>query len=876
MPTYDHMRVGAFRLTADTVMRRTYRLLRFPATWKPALRALSAAATRRTNGEPVRIAITALNSALTALVPDLLVVARKVSVEAGDEDWLYSYHPVPPRALFTVIAAWIRAHEAPQQVIDQTLTAIRADDLVWREISLDLADKDSRALAFRLLPMEAAAILTQPTAGCPYGDTLIAQFRRCPTDTGAEIMSWPPFGTDSGAPFSVTTRITAQTHPFSNDLNLYLHVGTRRWMPEFGSLSMQHGHNVFLAPTLPYLPGLSNSRHFTKAKIELARLGTRADGKPDWGARWDDKLARLLAETGCLARLPDPRQLRANPLDWLHRDGDAAALVYRTGMLKREQVSAGLSLTDRAPVLDWAEQILAPHLTLTPPLARTNAPVYTTTRTNTPDPDPVRLCTEAANLTGGRLDIELFTGEQSTQHTLDALTARLGVVMPTLAELRDAPRIVATDKLAVHLRLLALPEITADLEPDRDVTSRTQRREQAVTDRAERIQTALPAAEHPTIAIVEIGGLDTYKGPRRAMDPKFAIRHGLLRTGRLSQFLTPVVTPTRPPRTRKDGSEPADPNRQRAISAVNDLLRQLGVRAAPLPNPKPGTIARRPAILGLWVIRQNEGDVWGTTRQVPVAVFIDPTGHTIMVRTPDVEWTPLHRGLLTIGRQHVFANQRRAPQEITRFVEQAIREVVGEYPDTLLLTHAQNLRAGWSFIANTNLVMDTLGFGTGTSTPIGRFQGLRHVRIRTDVDNETPECYAVNDEQSGHSQGVWAIDGHRMFGSTGSKPVTAGNTIHGASKITPWLNRAGETKPPNPKADVWNPQFIELTVAGIQHGDDPRHWATLAHELRWAAPYVNSPTTLPWPLHLAKQIGEYLIPTEVDDADLASGDELDS
>jgi hypothetical protein len=76
-------------------------------------------------------------------------------------------------------------------------------------------------------------------------------------------------------------------------------------------------------------------------------------------------------------------------------------------------------------------------------------------------------------------------------------------------------------------------------------------------------------------------------------------------------------------------------------------------------------------------------------------------------------------------------------------------------------------------------------------------------------------------------------------------------------------------------ADVWNPQFIELTVAGIQHGDDPRHWATLAHELRWAAPYVNSPTMLPWPLHLAKQIGEYLIPTELDDGDLATY-EIDS
>jgi hypothetical protein len=74
------------------------------------------------------------------------------------------------------------------------------------------------------------------------------------------------------------------------------------------------------------------------------------------------------------------------------------------------------------------------------------------------------------------------------------------------------------------------------------------------------------------------------------------------------------------------------------------LFRQLGVRARPFPAPRPATVENQPAFLALWLIRQNEGDFWGTTRQVPVAVYIDPSGQDIMVRSPDVEWMPLHRG----------------------------------------------------------------------------------------------------------------------------------------------------------------------------------------------------------------------------------------
>ncbi|MEU8024217.1 RNaseH domain-containing protein [Micromonospora haikouensis] len=86
------------------------------------------------------------------------------------------------------------------------------------------------------------------------------------------------------------------------------------------------------------------------------------------------------------------------------------------------------------------------------------------------------------------------------------------------------------------------------------------------------------------------------------------------------------------------------------------------------------------------------------------------------------------------------------------------------------------------------------------------------------------------------------------------------------SKLIPG-ERKGKITAPKAKAQVWNPQFIELLVAGIQHGDQPEHWAALAHDLRDAAAYVRNTTILPWPLHLAEQIEQYLLPTKIADLD---------
>jgi len=835
------------RLNPAAPIERGYHLMRFPGRWKGPLRRLAAA---RRGGDVVSIPIKSLNAAITALVPDCVVTLEYAGRGDDDQEWLLAHRDVNPAAIFNIVAAWVRSQKAAPEQIAQTLSQLHASDLGWSPVSINLSAPDQVKRAMRLLPMDMAATLSRPDAHCDHNNL---RFLRCPTDTGAELISWPPERIEDQTPFSVMIGITTQTLPTSDELLIYLSFGVRRWVPVRPKLSLAHAHSVYIAPTVPYLTEAGNSRHFGVAKIKATRV-KGDDGTMTYLPQWDDTLAEVLRELGCLDRLPDPQQLIDKPLDYLQRVGDSAALVYKTGMVRSEKVSAGLSLADREPLVEWVASELEPHLELAAPLPREKTVVYKGLSGIGSEAISAEYLSEVL---GPRLTIELMTDtSEATSYALERLSARLGVAVPEAKDLDEAETLIELGPIRVGLRKLNRPTVVADLD-----RAAGQTKQAAVEKRVDHIADALGHVEHPTATLVEIAPAEAYQNAKRGSDPKFAIRHGLVRTGRLSQFVNPVVPPKRPGRTRPDGST-SDANRERFAAAVDELFRHLGVRPSPLPAAVTGTLARQPALLALWMIRKNKTHLYGIARQVPVAVLVDPTGRHIQVRAPKVDWKPLHEGLVDIGRLYVNAELKCGPEDVARFIKETIGEATAAYPDTLLLTHAQNLRSVWDMLANTRISLDTIAYGAGEAEPISKVPGLRHVRVRGSSGGETPECYGVNEDGSGQPKGLWRFLRSRVFGSTSGKPSTHSGALMGVSKIVPQEYR-GKPAAPKPKAQVWNPQFIELFVAGLQDGDRPEHWAALAHDLRDAAPYARDTIALPWPLHLAGQIEEYLLPTRI-------------
>lgn len=838
---YDALAVTIMRLDPANPIQRVYHAMRFPGRWKAPLRQLAQAA----RGGVARIPISSLNETVTAVIPDCVVMLSPATGGDNDHDWLLAYHPVDVAAIFGLVTAWVRSQPAPPEQIQRTLSQLSAADLSWSPLEIT-PDLPFSQLA-RLIPMEAAATLTQRDAKTPMGNL---RFLRCPTDAGAELISWPPLHVGRAALYSIRLGISVQTVPTSSESLVFLSFGVRRWMASPARLTVDRGYPVFLASAAPSLYGLTPSPHFSRAAIKLAAV-SQGDGRSARRPRWDDALTGVLEAAGCFNALPDPEEVVAEPTKFLEWNGGAVALAYRQGMAARETVSDGLSASDRSQLMSWIVGELEPQFRPVGPLARERCTIYKGLASHAEGTIAPAVLLDAI---GPRLTIELFAESDVTARcALDELGQQLGARLPDADMLGEAETLINFGPVTIGVRRLVPQGVPADL------AGRDRREQTTAVMRTALVLERLGHANHPTITLVEFSERDLGKGKDRYTEQRSALRRVLLDSGRLSQFLAPAGESVKSSRLRA-GQDLVDAIRQQVSFAVDDLLRQLGVRATPLPAPAPNTLTGGPALLAIWMTSQQRG-ARGAQRQVPVAVLADPTGRRVHVRTPATDWLPLHRGLIEISRAYGQPGHKYGSEETTRFIKEVVEYASTAYRDTLTLTHAQNLRSMWTFLANRQVELDTLHLDTGSRRPISELPGVRHVRVRTMEGGETPECYGISDSRIGHSAGLWRYLAPRLFGSTTGKPAMHKDASASTSKIAPSI-RAGRSAMPNPVAPVWNAQFVELLVAGLQAGDWPEHWAALAHDLRNAAPYYHGSTTLPWPMHLAMQVQEYLPPLE--------------
>ncbi|MFI9009917.1 pPIWI_RE module domain-containing protein [Actinosynnema sp. NPDC053489] len=837
---YNTLAVTVLQLAPEHALDHELYAMRFPAAWKNSLLSLARVASRT---RVTHLSITSLNDAITAVLPDCIVAANRFDGnDEAEHDWLFAYRPVAPARILELVDAWIRAQNGSQEHTDRALAQVRAADLTWSAVRIDTNTPPDRL--FRLLPMMVANTLTRPDVAPSPGDL---QFLRVPSAQGAELMSWPPRGVESQMPFSVTIRISLHTRPFDSHPVIHLAFGTRRWMPVRGWLSPNQIYPVYLRsePNASLPP---DDHHFRLAKIEYGPKPRRR-GRDAWRPRWNDELTAVLNEAGQLGALPDAGHIVEKPMEGLSPNGDAAALPYRWGMLPWIKARDGLSVTDREALLSWAANELAPDLVLNPLLLRVRRTIYKgLSRGTRSSIAPENL----SDVVGSYLNIELVTQSVVTaQHALDRFTERLGMPLPRADELNATETRVSAAHITIGLRRITSVHTSAGADADNGPMQAT------IDAKIDAITSTLGRTAHPTITLIELDEADdTGKGSYDNDSPASALRQALLRTNRLSHVVTTPTVPNTLPRRQQDQNSPA--THARLSNAVDDLLRQLGLRPTPLPAPTRGTVTRPPALVGIWMMRPGPRTANHPQHAMPLAIRTTPDGRRIFIRTPTTNWQPLASALLDPSLQLTEYDHKITREDSIRFIRTTIDDVVSNNPDTLLLTHAQNLRRTWEFIRDDRIEHDTLQFdGDAGPTPICALPGLRHVRVRTSENDETPECYGIKGELIGQSSGLWMMHGPRLFASTGGKPATHMDALKGRSKIMT-VSRHGVPTEPDPRAPVWNAEVVELLVAGLQDGDRPADWAALAHDLRNAEPYSPWTVSLPWPLHLAQRMESYL------------------
>lgn len=857
MPQYDELRTTAFLLRADAAerLRGAYSALTFPQAWvDPLLQHLNGEA-----GQKRTVPIGALNRSIRALVPDVAAVARGVSRADHAGPWLYSADPPEPANLEPLIHAWVQTLvENDGPATGQLWSQLDATLLRWQRVrpgELGWPDKEPTALAdtagataavaalpphlFHLVPEILVAELlgrSDRPDGFPRG------FRRypAPDGRGVELLSWPPlYVTDRRGewPYSYRVSVSVQTIPFQPLPVVHIGSGIRRWCPR-PPRSAGRSISLCMLSELPWLPAGQLSHSFRVAQLRWQRTGTA------FTLGWHRKLASIFDHLKLERPLPDLAELTADPT-CLFDGKPAAALVHATataGYVHRAPV--GTHARERAQLYEWIANTLGDLLTPATALRRTGSVTIkpqTTTAT-------ARRAGLARATDAGHLHINMLWDSPEVQTAvIDAINDDLEIE-PTGTP--DQRLTWTTPELTVATDFIKIGALGAPLDLDQTIRHPALQLRRAVDERRRTVQERL-AAVPGCAALVEIRDAAQFTNPRT--DPKRALRLGAADAGRLSQFL---VSPA-------DG-ESSDSIEQRATSAWTDLRRQLSPRVTQPAITVRGGVPDPIDYIAIWMIRQNASTYAWDRVQLPVAIWASSDSPRVYCRARGMtEWMDYKDALLTIATKTSSGLGRCDEADTARFIDDVLTSATTPDRPVLLLTHAQNLRSAWPGLQNGQLLPDVIALGA-VNQPATAYPQLRHVRVRADSDDETPQGYGRTADRVGLPSGLWAHPGStRVFQSVGSKPAAAKR--HGSpmgSRLETRTTRSGhdviETAP------GWNPQLVELTVAAQQPGDDPVTWAAIAHALRRASDTYDGDLILPLPLHLAMLTKEYALPDSAD------------
>ncbi|HEY3683832.1 MAG TPA: DUF3962 domain-containing protein [Streptosporangiaceae bacterium] len=856
------------------------RVLPFDETWRDAFLRLYQQSRPAAKGLPV----TRLNRLALAIAPGVITTGRNVSA-APSAPWLYARHEVPPEPVRALVLAWVRMMapaEAAGIELDRALQAIGDTGPTWSVEEIDLLEsgltEGGTAAPANHLYLLLAEWLAARLATRPYRtDGSELRFRVVGRDQGAELVSWPPQKYDTNGRtwfYSATVTITVQTVPFDPRFRVHTSSGIRRWATgERTRPRRGRGATVLFDVPVPW-PDLEaaearlipNSMKFDPQKGELA-----------WRSQ---SPAELIDDLDLMRTYPKPGDLAASPERFIRGwHGIRAGIVFSEGM-GSHAVGKGLMSGERADLDTWVEEGLRPYFRRVPDLERIKPALSPKRLPKLRDKDlreqpelyaqnvkehvTARRSALRAALGGRPLDIEIFWEHRSTRdQVITDLSDLLGLA-PSGTLLTDDEQVWRVAHLDVHVRSAPIGSLGAPL--DLPSGSRSAALDQAIRTRYQEVRERLGAANGdtsstPTLAFVEIG--DRAHFASADSDPKYALRLGFARAGRLTQFLA-------------DADDTETQVEIRSRSACLDGFRQLG--AVTLPHIMTGdSVPEDLQHIGMWLIQRNDGGRLRQPARRLIAVRIRPDDERYPVCGWDEAaggWVPYPRLLLTLAQQtepyttdedHGFINDRLA-QTIQRTIRTLLFTVRDE--PTLMLVNSANLRRAWPSLSNGRLMKDMVCFGDDANQRLSVYgPDLRLVLVRDhNGRDETAQWYAMGGGQPGFANGLWRSAGsdedNRVFFSAMDVSPTAKKLPRSLRKLV-----VDPQWPTAPTASASNPQGLEVTVVGRQsrdtgsdsQADDPAHWASVVHQSRFHNDHHG--LSRPFAQHLAWLAAEYVLPS---------------
>jgi hypothetical protein len=881
-PRYEHILTPAFTAVPDKALPLDLQTAPFPRSLLPRLhRAWSSNPKARSPYLPTR----GLRELVECVGSGVLAVGSDLEADT----WLHAVHPPQNELpLQLAVEAWITTEVAPHQSDVDWFSLVKAAfPLKWTPTTLDLLGRGKapngtarpRAHVYQLLASYLAAQWIDNKWTLPGQKENEAAVIGPIGDRGERsVYLWPPREiTDEGAYglWTHQTKFCVRTMPHDDRLIIRVipHItrfgGTAPVYIPRRSPDKPPTATVLLYTPGGVLTGIERAQ-FLRAPVLVTGRGD------DMSWRWTPGIARIVPSLPTPHLYPDPNAVRKNlrAYNGLGRDetrqkDPVALLLHSTGYtysLDEPEVESGrrasghpadtgLQPIDHLLLFEQMQKVLpAVHLEPVEPIRKI------------PQRRAPRL--EAAT-PGAVYRLELGHTAPGTYEAVHlALTGLLGY---THASKRtESGREVHTYRGATEIELSlfnpgtlvsGMPWPTENTPEERSDTRRRLR-----DQRTRALREALPDNGQLIGSLIEIGKPVSFTAAHQD-DPKPLLKKVLPTLGRHVQCLHPV-TRTAKPDAKKNGAKPFQNSQirrddvERAASAVRDILRSVG-HLPRLPHPRNVTgafeltamhLARaRGGLVPLLLRATTDGDV--TAQLAPTSA------HPHETPMPLVD---LPRALVE-GRGRVRARDRAA---LASFLTHAL--ALDSITDRLVVVRAQTLRNAeiWPWLQNDHICPDALvlpgvdcsaGDSATRRTP-ATLPGLRIVRINDDSD-EIPFAFGMNHnspETEKNDDGL---------------PYEWGRY----SGLIPWNNRTYLAVNPRPHThqvpksaskyfgddrDITrhgaNPTSLEIHVSFKQPDDKPVDLAAYVNGLRRCHLHIEEPTRLPYLLHLARLMEEYI------------------
>ncbi|MFC0215221.1 pPIWI_RE module domain-containing protein [Paenibacillus chartarius] len=751
-----------------------------------------------------------LGKKLTSIFPEIICVYSDNRVLLYDQPWLVSTKPIPESYIKKFTLGWLahlKGYSIPELPED-----VRNSDPSW--VSCTFGDIHGSIDSYQWVPGIAAIKFCQDPKFLDLGNGLREElkFYHVIFNGKHECVSNPLRHSPRHDPFSYVIRLELKTR--GGDADRYIltvTLGTRRYLSQAqikdGKCFMRSGHScsVLVSVQNPYVT--NTDRSFSQLKFE------RCLGDKSSFTAWETALDGLYWDV-LNGESFESDLLLINPKIYAEGSGEITAYVVNNNLFNGNSVKAGIGLPEKSGLFNLVKSFLtdygAKELQLIPDISRRGM-------------NDSRFPMVAPKAEG--LTFEVYGSEEMFEAIREVLTAAQKSIdyVTILEEISESHFRLNCDKEVIVELVHCNPKgIVAELEVDKYKDSAV-----AEDKRINQIIKRLSKTElnrNPVLALVEIEEKDKW---REGTDPKKAIREGMKKTGRLSQFIYPLT-------------EDVTGNVSRIINATLDLFNDYGFFSDNVNKISlPGTL------MSITVLKAGN-------KYLPTISRLVGTNLSIKMLGLD-SWMSIYEAALNMDAAKFLdspSKKNRSNEVFEAFITKEIQNELDRCDGKVLVLVNATLRYNWlRSIGNTKICWDQVPY---LNERLSNESRVKFIRINA-TDDVPQYRIIINDalNEFNKASGIFK-DPIGIYYGVGGRPSAWKGISNDATKFT------------SPSKQLLQQRAVEYIPLGATDEEEMDNLAILADHLRRLGLTYDKHTIFPYTMRILNSLSKYITGNEDD------------